>query len=918
MNPNTEYKALNLNITQQQNFVRYYNNLQQKPSSTVRFFNRTDFYTLHGEDATLAANSFSVNVSYMGDHPKLSYVCLSKGRFELFLRELLLVRQYRVEVYIKSSQAQNDWILEYKGSPGNLNQFEDVLFGNVDIDFTNSVMGVKLCQNKLIAVCNVNITEVKFEVCEVNDTDSLSELEAIISQIGPKECVIPMGETPELVSLTKIIERNGILIARVKKSDFTTDEIYQDLNRLLYFNEDQQRNAAAYPETNLKEALSCLQAVAKFLNLTADSKNFNQYKLSILDVHRFVRLDNSALYALNVFPKVLPQITDGFSNQNSSKTSSLKGLLDNCVTPQGHRLIEQWIKQPLKDYNLINDRLDIVETFVKDAESRNLLTKDKLTRLADLIPLSKKIACKKANLQDCYRIYLTNSVLPSIVHILRNTENKCIREMLIIPLNEIISDVENFQKMIEQTLDLEFVERGEYLVKSSFNEDLSKLREQNNKLEDKMQRLLSKVADDLGLEEGKGVKLECNDMYGYHFRVTLKTEATLRKSKEYKIVDTIKNGVKFTNSKLTDLNEEYISNNTEYKEKQKAVENEILEVALGYSETLRTLNLLIATIDVLVSFATAAVTAKVPYTRPKLYKAGTGKLNLKRVRHPCLEAQDNISFIPNDVYFDSKEKILHVITGPNMCGKSTYIRSIGTCILMAHIGSLVPCENAEISIVDAILVRVGADDCQLKGLSTFMMEMIETAAIIKNATNNSLVIIDELGRGTSTYDGCGIAWAMVEHLVNEIKCFSLFATHYHEITHLADKYENISNLHVTAVATNDTFIPLYQIQEGECDKSYGVHCAKMVGFPEDVIQDALNFQDNLEHSKGMKYISAMEPINKRKIMAKGDKIMEETMNKIRKLDFDKMTDDDLIQTISEMKTQLLSENNLFVKGLLSL
>ncbi|KAJ8942686.1 hypothetical protein NQ314_010010, partial [Rhamnusium bicolor] len=645
-----------------------------KPPSTVRFFNRVDYYTLHGEDANIGANFTSAAIKYMGDQPKLSYVCLNKSNFELLLRELLLV----------------------------------------------------------LAISCINITEAKFEVCEINDNECFSELEGLIAQVGPKECIIPVGDSAELVSLKNVLERNGILVAKVKKSDFSDDDINQDLNRLLFFHEDQQRNASALPETNLKEAMGCLQALIRFLNLIGNEANFNQFKLSTLDAHRFVRLDNAALYALNVLPKPGSQTAESsILNPNAAKTDSLKGLLENCVTAQGRRLLEQWIKQPLKDYNLINDRLDVVEALVKDPETRTLLIKDNLPRIADLMALSKKMSCKKARLQDCYRVYQTVSSIPNVIQILRNTESKCVKAMLIDPISDIIADLQNYQSMIEQTLDLDLVDRGEFLVKCSFDDDLNgrlsmhrfyryiqgyyTLRKKE--LVKKIQKLLRHAAEDLDFEEGKTIKLECNDQHGYFFRVTLKEEQALRKSKNYKILDAIRGGVRFTNSKLTDLNKDYESIKEEYMERQKTVLAEIFEVA--------------ATIDVLASFAVAAVSARIPYIRPKLHKEGTGILKLKKVRHPCLEVQDRVSFIPNNVNFDQEDKVFHIITGPNMCGKSTYIRSVGICVLMAHIGSLVPCEEAEISLVDGILVR--------------------------SATKNSLVIIDELGRGTSTYDGCGIA-----------------------------------------------------------------------------------------------------------------------------------------------------------------
>ncbi|XP_023017290.2 DNA mismatch repair protein spel1 [Leptinotarsa decemlineata] len=911
-----ETTALNLDLPQQQSFIRFYNNLPEKSPSTIRFFHRTDYYTVHGEDVTVAADFLSVAIKYMGDSPKLGYVCFNKSKFESFVRELLLVRQYRVEVYVKASQKSNDWQLEYKGSPGNLTQFEEILFDNVQIDFTNSVMGVKIIQNRVLAISCVNITEAKFDVCEINDNESFSELEALIAQLGPKECIIPAGESPDLKALNTLLDRNGILVAKLKRSDFNVDNIMQDLNRLLFFHEDQQRNAAVYSETNMNDAMGCLQALIKFLNLTGDEKNFNQFKLGTLNAHRFVRLDNAALYALNVLPKVASQNAEGVSSVTASKYSSLKGILDNCVTPQGKRLLDQWIKQPLKDYNSLNDRLDIVESILNDAEARAILSKDNLPRIQDLMPLSRKITCKKATLQDCYRVYQTINGVPAVLQTLRKIENKCVRDMLISPIADILSDLENYQSMIETTIDLDLVDRGEFLVKRNFDDELKELHRKKDRVGEKMQKVLKTSADDLGFEDGKTIKLECNDQHGYFLRVTLKEEPVLRKNKRYKILDAIKGGVRFTTDKLVELNEEYKMLNADYIERQKAVVDEIFEVASGYADSLRTLNTLIATVDVLVSFAIAAISARIPYVRPKLHKEASGILKLKKVRHPCLEAQDDVSFIPNDVSFQQNDKLFYVITGPNMCGKSTYIRSIGLCVLMAHIGSFVPCAKADISVVDGILVRVGADDCQLKGLSTFMLEMIEISSIIKSATSNSLVIIDELGRGTSTYDGCGLAWAIAEHLVQETKCFSLFATHFHEINRLAEMNSSVGNLHVTAVTTEKTITPLYSILEGECDKSYGIHCARMVGFPEDVIEDAIKYQKKLEHASGLKFISDFAPEVKRRIMEEGDDIIKNAIKKFKE-DSLGMSREDLHKKKIEFRTEMGAEENLFIKGLLS-
>nr|CAH7723010.1 unnamed protein product [Callosobruchus chinensis] len=891
----------------------------QKPPSTVRFFNRGEYYTLHGDDATLASSCRSLQIKSMGSKPQLSYVCLNKAVFESLLRDLLLFKQYRVEVYTRSNQGKstNDWKCEFKGSPGNLTQFEEVLFETSAIDFSNWVMAVKIVQNRSnlqdIAIACVNIPEGKFTVCEIQDNESFSELEGIIAQITPHEAIMPVGDSAELNTIKTLFDRNGILLAKLKKSDFASNDILQDLNRLLFFFEDQQRNAATFPETNLKEAMGCVNALITFLDLIKDDKNFNQFKISTIETNRFVRLDVAALQALNVLPKPGTKTTSG--GAAVSKNSSLKGLLDNCVTSQGRRLLEQWIKQPLRDYNLINERLDVVVSLIKDPNTRSVVVKEMLPRMSDLMPLARKLLSKRANLQDCYRVYQTVMNLPRLIKTLTEMEYQCIKSTIADPLQDIAADMQNYLAMIQQTLDLDLVDRGEFLVKPSYDDDLRALHEQKEALISIMHRVLRKVADDLELEVGKTVKLDYTEQHGYFLRVTLKEEQALRKRKNYTIITTIKGGVRFTNDKLSSLNEEYRTLKTRYIEQQKYITEEIFEIASGYANSLKTINMYVAKLDVLASFATAAINARIPYVRPKIHKEGSGILKLKKLRHPCIEDQSHISYIPNDVELDRNDKIMYMITGPNMCGKSTYIRSVGTCVLMAQIGSLVPCEEAEISLVDGILVRVGADDCQLKGISTFMLEMIETSSIIRTATDKSLVIIDELGRGTSTYDGCGIAWAIAEHLVQNIESFSLFATHFHELSRLAEENDTVENLHVTAVVTENTITPLYQVRKGECDKSYGIYCARMVGFPEDVIKEAVDYQTKLEDLEGMKHINNFEQPIKRKLIKEADAVIKDSISKLKALMDEANGDEEAI--LEKWKSELNSHENLFLKGLIS-
>ncbi|XP_033210960.1 DNA mismatch repair protein Msh2 [Belonocnema kinseyi] len=913
-------QQFNLDQPTAQGFVRFFKNLPPKSSSTIRIFNRQDYYTLHGSDALFAAEEIFRTTSVckmIGAEPnKIEGVVLNKNHFEAFLRDLLLVKQYRVEVYVNQASGKNqDWVIEYKGSPGNLLQFESILFDNKDIIAGSNIIAVKLGTEgkfKVVGLSCVDVVSTLISVCEFKDDDTFTNLESHFVTLAPKECLVvqpPGDNNPEFNTLKQLLERNNVVITLRKKSEFSSDTIVQDLNTLIRFKKGQQRNVQSFPEFNLNLAMSATAAIIKYLDLTSDQGFVNQFVLKEVEQSRYIRLDSAAIKALNIEPR-----TD---SQNPNTSASILTLLDKCRTSQGHRLLAQWIRQPLRDLALIKERHDIVEILFKDNDLRTTLSDDYLRRVPDLQSLAKKLARKKGSLQDVYKIWLCGNNLPQMLEKLSNASNvAAMKAMIIDPLEELIRDLDKFQQMVEQTIDLEAAERGDFMVRPDFDDELKEHKSDMEDIEKKLHRQLQKAADDLSMDAGKSIKLESNQLNGYYFRITLKEEKVLRNNKTYTILDSNKGGVRFQNNKVRDLNEEYMCVREKYEAAQKSVVAEITSIAAGYSETVKSIGTVIANLDVFTSFAGVALNSQKAFVRPEILPSDAGILNLVQVRHPLLEIQEGVDFIANDVSLKRGESHFYIITGPNMGGKSTYIRSAGVAALLAHIGSFVPCDKASISLLDCILARIGADDSQIKGLSTFMAEMVETAAIIRTATCNSLVIIDELGRGTSTYEGCGIAWAIAEHLAKEVKCYSLFATHFHEITRLAEQVPAVENRHVTALVTDDRLTLLYKVMPGICDQSFGIHVAKMANFPEEVIEFAKRKQRELEDVQGKVFEGSDDPEKRRKIIKEGQELIADFAQKCKSLD-KSLSFDELKSKITVFKEEILAHNNPYVNVLMS-
>ena len=777
--------------------------------------------------------------------PGLPSVTMTVTVYRNLLREALFKLGKRIEIWETTGRMQ--WKLRKQASPGNLQDVEDELGGQVDS--APIILAVKFSakasEARNVGVCFADASVRELGVSEFLDNDLYSNFESLLIQLGVKELLLQADiqkKDAELAKLRSIADSCGIAISERTIGDFGTKDIEQDLTRLLR----DERGAGTLPQTDLKLAMGSAAALIKYIGALSDPSNFGQYQLYQHDLSQYMKLDASALKALNLMP----------GPRDGSKNMSLFGLLNHCKTPVGSRLLSQWLKQPLMSLEEIERRQQLVEAFVEDTELRQTMQEEHLRSIPDLYRLAKRFQRKMANLEDVVRAYQVVIRIPGFIGTLEGIMDEKYKDPLDAEYTSKLITYSNslakLQEMVETTVDLDALDRHEFVIKPEFDDSLRIIRKKLEKLKYDMDVEHRRVGKDLNQDMEKKLFLENHRVHGWCFRLTRAEAGCIRNNKQYQECSTQKNGVYFTTTAMLTMRREHDQLSENYNRTQTGLVSEVVNVAASYCPVIEKLAGVLSHLDVIVSFAHVSVHAPTSYVRPKMHPRGEGNTVLKEARHPCLEMQDDVQFITNDVSLIRGSSEFLIITGPNMGGKSTYIRQIGVIALMAQIGCFVPCSEAELTLFDSILARVGASDSQLKGVSTFMAEMLETANILKSATSESLIIIDELGRGTSTYDGFGLAWAISEHIIKEIKCFAMFATHFHELTALVEEYPQVQNLHVVAHIGDNSdkdrreVTLLYKVEDGVCDQSFGIHVAELVRFPQKVINMAKRKADELE------------------------------------------------------------------------
>lgn len=559
-------------------------------------------------------------------------------------------------------------------------------------------------------------------------------------------------------------------------------------------------------------------SIMQFLMETQKNSLTHITKLTPYTYEKFMLLDSSTVRNL--------ELTE--TMREKQKKGSLLWVLDKTKTSMGARLLRNYIEQPLIDYDIIKQRLEAVRQ-LKD----NMITREEmreyLNPVYDLERLMSKISYKSANPRDLIAFGSSLSMLPHIKFLLENFDSVLLQDIYeqLDPLEDIY---ELIQKAIVDEPPLLVKEGG--IIRDGYNAEVDRLRKAKTEGKNWLMELEEQEREATGI---KNLRIKYNRVFGYYLEVTnsykdLVPETWVRKQ-------TLANAERYSTPKLKELEDIILGAEDRLFSLEYDLFSEIRDRIAEEVKRIQQTAKAVAKLDVFASLAYVAEQNN--YVEPNINTHGS--INIKNGRHPVVEKMmTNDMFVSNDTFLDNKENRVSIITGPNMAGKSTYMRQSALIVLMAQIGSFVPADSADIGIVDRIFTRVGASDDLASGQSTFMVEMTEVANILRNATKNSLLILDEIGRGTSTFDGLSIAWAVVEHISNTsiLGAKTLFATHYHELTELEGRLEGVNNYCIAVKEQGDDIVFLRKIVKGGADKSYGIQVAKLAGVPNSVLKRA--------------------------------------------------------------------------------
>ena len=574
--------------------------------------------------------------------------------------------------------------------------------------------------------------------------------------------------------------------------------------------------------------------------------------------------------------------------REKAKRGSLLWVLDKTKTAMGARMLRSFVEQPLIEKEEIEGRLDAIEELMQRAIDREEL-REYLNPVYDLERLLTRITYQSANPRDLTAFKSSIGMIPHIRGILLELQSKEIQGIC-----EDMDTLEDLYTLIDAAIEEEppITVREGGIIKDGYHEEIDRLREAKSQGKNWLAELEAKEREKTGI---KNLKIKFNKVFGYYLEVTNSFKDLV--PDYYTRKQTLTNAERYITPELKEMEDMILGAEDKLVQLEYELFRELREqIAKNVVRIQKTAKAL-AKIDVFASLA--LISEQNHYCRPSLNQ--NGRIDIKNGRHPVVEKMiNNDMFIANDTYLDNQKNRISVITGPNMAGKSTYMRQTALIVLMAQIGCFVPAETADIGIVDRIFTRVGASDDLASGQSTFMVEMTEVANILRNATGNSLLILDEIGRGTSTFDGLSIAWAVVEHISNPklLGAKTLFATHYHELTELEGKLDNVNNYCIAVKEKGDDIVFLRKIVKGGADKSYGIQVAKLAGVPDSVIERAKEIAEELGRHDIVDFTEILR--NKKNSATKKKKEHLDEVDLTQMSLFDAVNDNDIIEELKEI------------------
>lgn len=828
--------------------MRHYVELKDKHEDTIILYRLGDFYEMFFEDAEVVAHALELTLTgkSAGLEERVPMCGIPHHASEVYI-DKLIKKGFKVAICEQLEDPKTTKgivkrdIVEVISSgtitnSNSLNEKENNYIGNL-YDFEYGFV---------LTYCDITTGEIYAEVLERNIDDivykilSLEIKELVISSNTDKILISKIKSAKVPITYSDEILNNEYESIYNKVKD---TRIVTSIKLLLYYlSVTQKRNLSHFQEVIIKKRESYLE----------------------MDIHTKRNLE----------------LTECL--RTKERTYSLLWLLDNTKTAMGSRKLKNYIENPLIDINKINARYNIVEKLLEDFITADEL-RDNLYEVYDLERLCGRISFGSANAKDLLQLKASLKVLPSIKEKLEK-----------IKFYENINTLDNLYNLLEKSIYEEppnSLKEG-FLIKEGYSNELDELKTLSKGGKDFISSFETLERERTGI---KNLKVGFNKVFGYYIEVSKGNLSLITEDMGYIRKQTLANCERFITPLLKEKEDLILSAEDKIINLEYSLFTEIRDKCKEYIKELQRISKVISEIDVLESFA--FVSEKYNYTRPNI--TSTNEIKITSSRHPVVEkVLKSGEYVPNDIIMDKNTDIL-LITGPNMAGKSTYMRQLGIISIMAQIGCFVPAKEATLPIFDKIFTRIGASDDLVSGESTFMVEMMEASRAIRFATPNSLILFDELGRGTATFDGMSLAEAILEYVANKIKCKTLFSTHYHELTDMEKTLPNLKNKHVSAVEENGVLTFLHKVKDGSVDKSYGINVAKLAGLPDEVIERAsaiLKVYENNEKKKDT-IIQTSLPLN----FEEKKSIVEE---EIKKIDILNITPIEAINILSKLKEKV--------------